>query len=459
MPTEVARAPVKKLTTLDVWALAVGIVVCGQFFGWNLGLAGNGPVAMLLASLFVCVLFVGWLLVVSELTVAMPYADGPLRYGQVAGDPGLGFVMAWSLLLACQFGAIATAIATGYYVAFLIDPADPSAKVAVSAGLGTVVFFFLVQLWGVKEQAWVLIAVTIASLVALLIYWVIATTNFSWERVYPPTTPLGAKGWRGALDAIPYALWWLIIIEGAALSAEECREPGRSIPRGLIAAVATVVVMIVLTLGLGCGALESEQITDSYPLGKIAKESLAGRFPWLLLLFGILALFGLVASYHGLLYSVSRQAMALGRAGYLPLFLGVQHVRSEAPVNALLVSSVVSAGFVSASYSFRPAIEFAILVAGIASLVWYILATCCLIALRRRSPEMFAGYRAPFGLLLPLGVILMSLIALVAFVGVNAEVLPLAALLYEIGLICYFLSAHRQVGATRGNESWEAEKS
>ena len=29
-----------QLRTRDVWALGVGIVVCGQYFGWNLGLLG-----------------------------------------------------------------------------------------------------------------------------------------------------------------------------------------------------------------------------------------------------------------------------------------------------------------------------------------------------------------------------------------------------------------------------------
>src|SRR4051794_16971503 len=154
----------KKLGTLDVWALGVGIVICGQYFGWNLGLEGNGPVAMLLASLFVCLLFMAWLLALPELSVAMPYADGPLEYGRRAWGPALGFGMAWSMFLASQFGAIATAIAAGYYVAFLVNPEDPAPAVVLWAGLGTVVLFFALQVWGVKEQARVLVAMTAAAL-------------------------------------------------------------------------------------------------------------------------------------------------------------------------------------------------------------------------------------------------------------------------------------------------------
>jgi ethanolamine permease len=437
----------KKLGTLDVWALGVGIVVCGQYFGWNLGLAGNGPVAMLLASLFVCLLFVAWLLALPELSVAMPYADGPLEYGRRAGGPGLGFVMAWSMFLASQFGAIATAIAAGYYVAFLF----PAPAGALWAGLGTVVLFFLLQAWGVKEQARALIVMTFAALGGLMIYWGVAASNFSWERVWPAAAPLGPKGWRGVADAIPYALWWLIIIEGVALSAEECRQPSRNIPRGLIAAIVTVVVMVVLTLGLGCGALPWQELArkeDNSPLGRVVQETLDGRLPWLLWGFSAIAVFGLIASYHGLLYSASRQAFALGWAGYLPPFLGRLHAGRKTPVIALFVSSLITAGFVVASLHFREAIEVAILVAGLASLVWYVLAMFCLLRLRRRSPEMFADYRAPFGPLLPVAVIVMSLFTLGVFAGIEVKVLPLSVALYAAGFGYYLLAARRRVRAS-----------
>ena len=56
----------------DIWALGVGIVVCGQYFGWNLGLEGNGPLALVVASLLICLLFLCWVLVLAELSVAMP---------------------------------------------------------------------------------------------------------------------------------------------------------------------------------------------------------------------------------------------------------------------------------------------------------------------------------------------------------------------------------------------------
>src|SRR5262249_35038341 len=147
----------KPLRVLDIWALGVGVVITGEYFGWNLGLRDSGPLALLVASLIVCLLYLPWVLVLSELSVAMPFAGGPLAYGRRAVEPSLGFVMGWSMFLECQFATIATALATGGYIAFLVNPAEPSPTVAVFAALVMIVAFFLLHVWGVKEQSWVMV--------------------------------------------------------------------------------------------------------------------------------------------------------------------------------------------------------------------------------------------------------------------------------------------------------------
>src|SRR5689334_2406190 len=117
-----AHALKKPLRVPDIWALGVGVVITGAYFGWNSGLTDNGPVAMLVASLLVCLLYLMWVLALAELSVAMPFAGGPLAYGRRVGGPALGFLMGWSMFLECQFATIATALATGGYIAFLLNP-------------------------------------------------------------------------------------------------------------------------------------------------------------------------------------------------------------------------------------------------------------------------------------------------------------------------------------------------
>lgn len=432
--------PDGQLRVLDVWAMGVGIVVCGQYFGWNLGLKDNGPVAMLIASLAVCLLFLAWVLTLSELAVAMPRAGGPLDYGLRAGGRGLGFFMGWSLFLECLFGGVATALAAGKYVAFLLDPANPDPHVAVAAGLTVVVVFFLLQARGVKEQARALVLMTYAAVGGLVVFWVAALTNFSWDRVWAAPAIPAEKGWRAVLDAVPFALWWLIIIEAAALAAEEARTPQRTIPRGLTWAMITVIALVVLTTVTACGAWPYREIAAKdgrdvdYPLAEVIRQIPAGQSAVLLYGFGAIALFGLVASYHGLLYGASRQVFALGRDGFLPPALGRVHTGRRTPVPALAACSLLTAGFVLANLWFEDAVKVAVLVAGFAALVLYLLSVWSLFRLRRREPELLAGYRTPLGWWLPACVVVLSLLALAVYPRLDGKVVPIAAGVYAGGL-------------------------
>jgi ethanolamine permease len=440
----------KPLRVLDVWALGVGVVVAGAYFGWNLGLRDNGPVAMLVASLIVCLLYLAWVLALAELTVAMPLAGGPLAYGRRAARPILGFIMGWSMLLECQFAAIGTALAAGGYIAFLLNPDHPSNHVQVWSALATIGLFFMLQAWGVKEQSWAMVIMTYGALLGLVIFWVAAATNFSWERIWPQPVLPDAKGWKAVLDAVPYALWWLVMIETVALAAEEAHAPSRTIPRGLTWAQLTLIVLVVLTWFFACGALDSQQIAIdsegrdiSYPLAEVIRRIPVGSSRLLLVSFGTIALFGLIASYHGMIYGTSRQAFALGRAGYLPRSLG-----------AVLACSLVSASFVVAYFWFEDAINIAVLVSTLTALVWYILAMVCLLLLRRREPHLFRAYRAPLPRLLPVLVVLLSAFAAYVYSGIKHAnvVLALTAGLYALGLGYYWFWARARLESAAPEE-------
>src|SRR5438094_1729562 len=146
----------KPLGVRHIWALGVGVVITGEYFGWNPGLKEGGPIGMLLASLFVCALYLLWVLALAELSVAMPFAGGPLAYGRRAVGPWLGFVMGWSMFLEALFATVGTALATGgyiYYVLSLFLEGLDEQQITTIAGLATVALFALVQWLGSQLQA------------------------------------------------------------------------------------------------------------------------------------------------------------------------------------------------------------------------------------------------------------------------------------------------------------------
>src|SRR5262245_57968064 len=141
----------KPMGVVHIWALGVGAVITGEYFGWNPGLAKGGPMGMLLASLFVCALYMTWVLALSELSVAMPFAGGPLAYGRRAVGPAFGFLMGWSMFLECLFATIGTAIATGgavFFLVGLIAPGLDQLLLTTVFGLATVVLFAAIQWLG-----------------------------------------------------------------------------------------------------------------------------------------------------------------------------------------------------------------------------------------------------------------------------------------------------------------------
>jgi ethanolamine permease len=441
----------KPMGVLHIWALGVGVVITGAYFGWNQGLKEGGPIGMLLATLFVCVLYMMWVLSLSELSVAMPFAGGPLAYGRRAVGPAFGFIMGWSMFLEALFATIGTAIATGGYIYFVLnlffDDLDASLITTV-AGLATVVLFALVQWVGSKRQAQLMEWMTYGAIIALVWFWIACIPAVRIDRIL--TTPLLPMGWAGALKAIPYAIWWLVMIETVALAPEEAHEPHRTIPRGLTLAQITLIVLVLLTWffasAAGSDYMETGADNMSYPLpfvyGEVWPKSTH------LIVFSIVAIFGMVVSYNGMIYAVSRQSFALGRAGYLPKVLGHVHPVRRTPDVSIFFWSLVVAGFVVWGFFDRSAVDIAVLTCNLTALIWYVLAMVCLFVLRRLDPHMPRPFKVPLYPVLPALVLAMSLFAGGIYAWYYHDkpiILWLTLIMYTLGLGYYLAFARRHL--------------
>lgn len=447
----------KPLGVLQIWSLGVGAVITGEYFGWNLGLKEGGPVGMLLAAIFVCVLYVTWVLALSELSVAMPFAGGPLAYGRQAFGPGFGFLMGWSMFLESLFATIGTAIATGGAVYFLMNlllPGYNELAVTTLCALVTVGLFALVQWIGAREQAKVMEWMTYGAIAGLLWFWIAALPGVDITRI--TAEPLLPGGWSGVLKAIPYAIWFLVIIESVALAAEEAHEPHRTIPRGLLLAQLTLVVLVILTWFFVCAAGTDYRVTatKAYPLQFVYQQLWTDKeHTWHLIGFCVVALCGMVASYNGMLFAVSRQSFSLGRAGYLPRVLGHVHGQRRTPDVSIFFWSLVIAGFVVWSYFDLAALNNAVLTCNLTALIWYVLAMVCLFVLRIKDPDMPRPYRVPWYPLLPGAVLVMSLFAALVYSLYNdLIVLKLTAAMYAVGLIYYLAWARTRLASAAPEE-------
>ncbi len=425
----------KPMGVLHIWALGVGVVITGEYFGWNPGLKEGGPIGMLLASLFVCALYMAWVLCLSELSVA---------------------------ILESLFATIGTAIATGGYIFFVINllvtglDEDTGRLVTMWAGLATVVIFALVQWVGAGQQAKIMEWMTYGAIAGLVWFWLACIPGVRLERIW--TEPLLLTGWQGAIKAIPYAIWWLVMIETVALAPEEAREPHRTIPRGLTLAQITLIVLVILTWFFASAAgTDYKQTGDdknAYPLPFVYQQVWpASVHRYHLVAFSLVAIFGMVASYNGMIYAVSRQSFSLGRAGYLPLILGRVHPIRRTPDVSIAFWSLVVGGFVVWGFFNEDAITNAVLTCNLTALIWYVLAIICLFVLRIRYPEMARPYKVRLYPILPLLVFGMSLFAAAVYGWLQKPiVLGLTISMYGIGLAYYFLVARTRLKSAAPEE-------
>jgi hypothetical protein len=122
----------------------------------------------------------------------------------------------------------------------------------------------------------------------------------------------------GMFAAIPFAIWFFLAIEGAAMAAEEAKDPKRTIPKAYVSGILTLVFLAIGVMVMAGGVGDWRQLSNiNDPLPQAMKAVVGNNSSWMHMLVWI-GLFGLVASFHGIILGYSRQIFALARAGYLP---------------------------------------------------------------------------------------------------------------------------------------------
>ena len=379
----------KSLSPLMIWGLGVGYVISGEYFGWNLGLEHGGPYGMLVATLIVTVMYVAFVLSYAELACAIPKAGGAFVYAQRAFGPRIGMLAGTAQWIEFVFAPPAIAFAIGSYFSNFTTGLPP-----LALAMAAYIAFTALNIWGVKQSAIFELAITILAVGELLIFAGVTAPEFSWETF--STNPL-PNGWLGVLPALPFAIWFYLAIEGIANVAEEAKNPQKDIGRGFLYAIGTLVFLALLVFFTSVGVAGWEKVVFDPLTGEPSDSPLPLALGFLLgtdhPLFHLLitvGLFGLIASFHGILLVAGRATFEFGRAGYFPQALGEIHPVRQTPVKALIFNLLVGFG---ALLSGKTGEIITLSVFG--ALVLYVLSMCSLLRLRKTEPNLERPYLAP----------------------------------------------------------------
>jgi ethanolamine permease len=417
------------LSPFLLWGLGVGYVISGMYFGWNLGLEQGGTGGLAIATFFIIILYTTFTFSYTELSAAIPKAGGAFDYAFRALGKDWGFIAGMAQNIEFIFAPPAIAFAIGAYFN-LFFPQIPILAIAIF----TYLVFTALNIYGVKAAALFELVITLLAVGELLLFTGITIPHFQFSNIQKNAFP---HGWQGIFPAIPFAIWFFLGIEGVANTAEEVIHPQRTLLLGFGSAIITLVILCVLVFlsSIGVNGWEAivykaDRTASDSPL-PLALAHITGNNHLLYHLLITVGLFGLIASFHGLILSAGRSTYEFGRVKFAPAMLGRIHPRFNTPSNALLVNMLFG---MMALLSGKTAEIITVSVFG--ALTLYIISMVCMLRLRIREPHLDRPFRAPLYPIFPLTALIIATVSIIAMAIYNFK---LALFYIVIMLLSYGL--------------------
>jgi ethanolamine permease len=454
----------------SLWALGVGAVISGDYYGWNFGLDVGGFGGLLIATAIIAVMYYGLCYSIAEMSPALPHTGGAYSFARSAMGPWGGFLtglaenVEYVITPAVVVGAIGLLMQ-----AIVIDLFDVTGDPWWNSEPLWWAVFYAVFVWinivGIEATMRFTVAITILALGILGIFYISALVSGEFDPSLWFNIPQGGGdplpdgggpflpfGISGIFKALPFAIWFYLAIEEVPLAAEESHDPRRDVPKGTIWGMHTLLIASILTLFINSGVDGGSSVIgiSGTPLFDGFKGVFGDGFAAsLLALFGVI---GLVASFFTIIFAYGRNTFSLSRAGYFPKFLSVTHGERRTPHVALIAGAIVGYAVILLVWVLQrrggegaaQVVAAVLNMAVFAAVISYALQCLSFILLRRNLPNINRPYRSRWG---ETGAAIAGIIAIVSLASIflNEDYRPGVygvAIYYVLGVI-YFAIAGR----------------
>ena len=384
----------KVLGPLHIWALGVGIVLVGEFTGWNFSMAKGGAWGALIACWFIGLLYTCVAMIDSEVTSTVAAAGGQYTQAKHIIGPLMAFNVGLYLVMAYTMLEASNAIVVGNLLKQLagdMGSADISTRPFIVL---TIVLLAWLNYRGVYATLNINFVITAIAFISIIILF-FSVAPFSPGKVLLHKDLLTdlPYGWIGALGALQFGMWYYLGIEGTCQAAEEVRSAGRSIPLGTMSGMITLLIAAALTWYIAAGLMPWQYLGQAYtPLYDAAK--LAGGGGLQAIMF-IGTLFAALASANGCINDASRAWFSMGRDRYMPEWFGAVHPRYRSPYRAILFLVPIAVVF---ALVFVTALDLVIGFSILSGLLSYTFMSINMIRFRKLWPlgSISRGYVHPF---------------------------------------------------------------
>ncbi len=378
----------KVLGPAHVWALGVGIVLVGEFMGWNFTVAKGGTLGSIIACWVIGLLYVSLVMINTEIGSVIPEAGGQYAMAKYLMGPLAAFNIGLMIVLEYTMLKSANVMVIGQIMTTLNPDVNPVPWIVLTVGLLS---------W--LNYRGIYATLTVNFIITAIAYVTIFILLFSTKFWSPSTTLLNfgelsnglPYGWIGILGAFQFGVWFYLGIEGTALAAEECRSTGRSLPIGALTGMVSLLVGATITWYVSSGLVQWEKLGSSvYPLYDAA---LATKIPFVIGALFLGTMLSCLASAIGCINDASRGWFSMARDTLIPNWFGAVHPKYKTPYRAILFLLPISL-----SFGFTGLLDQVITFSILSGVMIYVLMGYMMFKFRKMYPlgSIQRGYTSPW---------------------------------------------------------------
>lgn len=331
---------------IDIWLLGITIVIGGQYFSWNAGLAA-GLYSYMIALFLIGSAYITLCCCTSEITGALPFAGGAYGLSRCT----LGFYPAFMIGCCEALEYIAyvsdSVLVIGQMIAFA-DPRLNSMQPLIWALFYSSALFIHIKGDRLFWRTNALLGSVSIGILLLYCFGCTPYVNFKANANDPKTRFVG--GFPAFMKVLPLAAWFFVGVESLNLASDQVLQPKVVITFAQILCVLTLAVTGIMvfffTVSVPPGPLETA--TELLPfnstfvmLFKISTETAT-----------VLSLPATYATAFGFIWCYGKLISAMATSKLLPPSLSKVTGKSGAPYAALIGGSCLSYAMCIVVYCF-----------------------------------------------------------------------------------------------------------
>jgi APA family basic amino acid/polyamine antiporter len=257
---------------------------------------------------------------------------------------------------------------------------------------------------GLRESANTNALMVGIKLVVVLLVIFFGANFIDWsnfEPFIPPNTgEFGHYGWSGVAMGSAIIFFAYIGFDAVSVAAQECRNPQRDLPIGIMASLFICTVLYIAISIVLLGMAHYTELTNSpnpvsYAVGKIASLG------WLVPIIDVGASVGLASTIFVGLYGQSRIFYSMSRDGFLPRMFAMVHPKFQTPYRGTVITGV-GAALLAAVFPLNLLGQLV----SIGTLLAFVVVCAGIMMLRIQAPRAKRPFRTPFvWVTAPLGII------------------------------------------------------